>query len=616
MRFVSHTRGFFCAAFLLCFWSAALAMVTHAQPPPQTAPMPVKPLPEGGVSLLPADALTAFKVVGATGSVEMTTVPVAGQPFTQALRLRTRRGRLANVYAVQIQATPTAPVKKDDVLLATFYVRSVEGGQPETGEAETQFVFERAGEPYTKSVEKTIQIPRGEWRRIDVPFRAAEDREAAGNHINFRLGYPPQVIEIGGISVVNYQNRVALNDLPRTPSTYAGREPGAPWRKAAQARIEKIRRGDLTVRVVDENGKAVPDAQVSVQMQRHAFPFGSAVAAEMLLGTGPDNVKYREIITKRFNRVVMENDLKWPEWERNRRRARQGVAWLRARNIEVRGHNLVWPSWRYSPQGLESLKSDPNALARRVREHIRDEAGAMRGLLVDWDVINEPFDNHDIMDVLGNDVMVEWFRLAHAADPTARLFLNDYPPLDGAATNNAHLNRFEKNLRFLQNRGAPLGGIGFQGHFGGNVIPPERVISGLDRFAKLGLPIAITEFDVNTTDEQLQADYLRDFMTAVFSHPAANQFIMWGFWEGRHWLPDAALWRRDWTIKPNGQAFLDLVFNQWWTEANGKTNDKGIYQTRGFLGDYEITVTANGKTKTVPAKLTTSGGAKLTVRLP
>jgi endo-1,4-beta-xylanase len=234
---------------------------------------------------------------------------------------------------------------------------------------------------------------------------------------------------------------------------------------------------------------------------------------------------------------------------------------------------------------------------------------------VEWDVINEPFANHDLMDILGREEMVEWFKMAKNLDPKPRLFINDYPSLDGAATSNPHLNHFYDTITFLQKNGAPLEGIGFQGHFGSNVVPPERVLSGLDRFAKFGLPIAITEFDMDTQDEDLQARYMRDFLTATFSHPSVDSVIMWGFWEGRHWMPNAALYRQDWSIKPHGQVWLDLVKKAWWTNAQGATNTKGEYSTRGFYGDYIVTVNANGKTKTVNAKLQKGKSGPVTIKL-
>lgn len=580
------------------------------------APAVPKPIPAGGVSLLPADALSALALVGQTQAVEKTRVPVSGQPFSEALRLQTRPdARFATPYAAQIQASATGPVKKGDVLFAAFFVRTVAGGQAETGEGQTEFVFERGSEPFTKAASVGVQAPRDAWREITVPFVAGKDLPTGAAHVSFRLGYPNQTLEIGGVRLLNYENRVALSDLPRSRATYAGREPNAAWRSAAQARIRQIRMADLAVRVVDARGRPVPGATVAVRMKRHAFPFGSAVAADMLLGDGPDPRRYQEMVPKLFNRVVMENDLKWPQWESNPERAKRGVARLRERNIEVRGHNLVWPGWRWLPADIRTLAGDKAALAKRVRDHITGEASALRGQLVEWDVVNEPFANHDLQDILGRDSLVEWFRLARQADPKPILFLNDYPPLDGGLVGNAHLDNFEQTIRFLKDGGAPLGGIGFQGHFGGSVVPPARVVAGLDRFGKFNLPIAITEFDINTNDDELQADYLRDFYSAAFSHPAVNQIILWGFWEGRHWLPDAALWRRDWTIKPSGQAYQDLVFRTWWTNADGKTNASGAYAVRGFLGDYDVNVSANGKTITVPVRLARGARAPLTIML-
>ena len=138
----------------------------------------------------------------------------------------------------------------------------------------------------------------------------------------------------------------------------------------------------------------------------------------------------------------------------------------------------------------------------------------------------------------------------------------------------------------------------------------DELIKRLDRFAAFGKELEITEFDISTSDEATQADYTRDFMTATFSHPLVKAFVMWGFWEGAHWRPSGAMLRRDWSVKPNGEAYKDLVFKRWWTNANGKTSGQGTFTTRGFLGDYEIEVKAGGKTKTVRATLS-KGGARI-----
>jgi hypothetical protein len=189
--------------------------------------------------------------------------------------------------------------------------------------------------------------------------------------------------------------------------------------------------------------------------------------------------------------------------------------------------------------------------------------------------------------------------LAHQADPAAKLYINDYDTVESGRQNNYHTDHYEETIRYLLDHGAPLSGIGIQSHFDSSLPAPVEVLKGLDRFAKLGLELEITEHDINGTDEQLQADYTRDYMTLAFSHPAVSGFLSWGFWEGQHWRPDAAYFRPDWSIKPAGKVWIDLDMNKCWSRVSGQTDARGAYSNRCFLGDYEITVTHNGKSKTL-----------------
>jgi hypothetical protein len=118
---------------------------------------------------------------------------------------------------------------------------------------------------------------------------------------------------------------------------------------------------------------------------------------------------------------------------------------------------------------------------------------------------------------------------------------------------------------------------------------------------------------VTVADEQVQADFTRDFMTTLFSHAAVNGILTWGFWQNAHWRPEAAMFRSDWTIKPNGQAWVDLVHNLWNTEIVGTTLPDGEYSTRGFRGDYDINVTFAGQSKSVTATLVAEGTSLIVV---
>lgn len=564
------------------------------------------PLPDGGVSLLGSDPLGGMKLAGrAAGQAEVEQVAVEGQPFATALRVRTRARNVGD-DAVVLVADTAAPFKSGDTLFLRLYVRTLET-EAASGQGSIFPVLQQNSAPYEPaffSARLSAGVGQG-WQRLDLPIPARLGYGAGGARLAVLLGgVPPQVVEIGGVELLSYGRRVQPWQLPFRRATYAGREPDAPWRQAAADRIEQIRKGNLTVVVTDRDGAPIEGTEVAVRMRRHAYQFGTAINDGSLMPAegSPDVATYREVVKQLFNHAVLEGGHKWPAWEQPAARERTiaAVQWLRDNGLSVRGHTLVWPSWRRSPSDLQGLKDDPAALARRVRDHIAEEARFFGGQLTDWDVVNETFANHDLMDVLGEGAMVEWFKTAHEADPAAVLYLNENSVISGRK-----IDHFERHVRLLLDGGAPLGGIGEQGH--GGALPVQRVLDNLDRLARFGLPIKITEFDIVTPDEELQADWTRDFMTAAFSHPATVGFVMWGFWDGAHWLHDAPLFYRDWTLKPSGQAWIDLVFDQWWTDVIGATDAGGAYTTRGFFGEYEIEVRRAGRVKTVQTALPSAG---------
>ncbi len=575
---------------------------------PETSAIEVKTSKSAGnaISLLPADTLSSFKMGGPkAGDAQVTTVDAKTPDFERALRVRTMVPP-PRPYDIQLASRNVEPIAKGDILLASFWARTIESPMQE---GFIGFTFEQATPDFKRSFGYETSVGTT-WKRFDFPFRAADDYAPGEAVMNLRLGYGPQIVEIAGISLLNYAKSVAKESLPATKLTYAGNEPNAAWRKAAQERIEKIRKGDLKISVRDRAGHPVSGAEITIRQTRQAFAFGSAVSAKGLISSDAADRKYQEMVKSQFNRIVFENDLKWDRWKADRETPQQALKWLREAGIEARGHVLVWPSWKHSPSQLQDMKGDPDAVRRAMAAHITDEVSALRGQLHDWDVLNEPYKNHDIIDLLGPSAQSEWFRAARRADPQARLYLNDYGILASGGNDRAHQKHFSDTIAFLQKEKAPIDGIGIQGHFGSDLTPPVRMLEILDDLSKFNLPIQITEFDVQVPSEALQADFTRDFLTAMFSHPAVNGVLMWGFWEGRHYAPDAALWKRDWTPKPNGQVWLDLVQKQWRTNLLAPSAADGTLQTRAFLGDYEIVVTKNGQRATQKVSLDKAGQMK------
>jgi endo-1,4-beta-xylanase len=140
------------------------------------------------------------------------------------------------------------------------------------------------------------------------------------------------------------------------------------------------------------------------------------------------------------------------------------------------------------------------------------------------------------MGLLGNSSMIEWFKQTRALDPSSRLYINDYGILvnDNNLADN-HLLAYQKTIQFLLDNQAPLRGIGMQGHFREVMTTPENLLATLGQFSKFDLPIVLTEYDHASTDQQLQARYLQDVLTVMFSHPSVTGFLMWSFWDGAHW---------------------------------------------------------------------------------
>jgi GH35 family endo-1,4-beta-xylanase len=275
--------------------------------------------------------------------------------------------------------------------------------------------------------------------------------------------------------------------------------------------------------------------------------------------------------------------------------------WLRDNRIRIRGHNLMWPQWKWVPF-LEQFKDRPAELTRIIDAHLDETLAAFKGRTFCWDVVNEADPENDLTRVIGTPTYDSWWKRCKQLDPGALTISNGGWPSDDL-------------LAYWDEHRLPVDGVGYEAHIGGIPEPPEDILRQADRVAKHGKEIQVTEFDNTIIEPGLQSDYMRDFMTACFSHPSVTAIVMWGFWDGNHWLASAPLFNKDWTLKPGGTAWMDLVFSRWWTKATGATDAAGRYRLRGFLGDYAVTVTTHGTSRTTRLSLPREG-AQATITIP
>ncbi len=552
---------------------AALAMMLHAAESP----------PAGGVDLVDAAARIATRV---NDGNSVTEVPVSAKPFTVATRTTVLHAAPNQPWCASLAVPITAgAVRENDRLLVSYMARCASGG---SGRVTAKLQFARP--PYASAGMTDMAKPGGEWEQIHQPFIASTDIPEGKGELTIMLGYQKQTVEIAAIRVLNYGPDFDLAKLPRQRVTYEGREDNAAWREAALDRIEKIRMADHAVQVRGADGKPLANTTVTVALHRHAFGFGTCVTRGMLTMEGRDGDRYRDIVKRTCSRVVFENDLKpdsFPHDEKGRVQLERSFDWLKANDISIRGHYLIQEAvdnWTRSRLG------DPEKLRKTYMESIRERIGIVGDRVTEWDAVNHPVAWHGAellgtksapLATLAMDVFHEARRLT-----ALPLCINE----DQLFRPGPQQEKTYEFLAQLKRDGVRVDGLGNQAHFNSSFLPsPEELLRVTDRFTEVAPRQIITEYDIATNgDDTLAADYLRDSLIACFSHPAYDGFLLWGFWEGSHWIPEAALWKKDWTIKAAGQAWEEWVGKRWQTREVLTTDAEGRISWRGFKGSYRL----------------------------
>ncbi|WP_039831457.1 endo-1,4-beta-xylanase [Nocardiopsis valliformis] len=270
---------------------------------------------------------------------------------------------------------------------------------------------------------------------------------------------------------------------------------------------------------------------------------GAAVASHLL-----DDADYRRTAAAEFNSVTHENDLKWESVQPQPGQyswsgADRLVEFAEQNGQQIHGHTLVWHS--QLPSWVENGSFTPAELTQVMEDHIDTTMGRYRGQIQTWDVVNEPigddaqFRNSVFHRVLGEDFIAQSLHMARAADPEATLFINDYN-IDGI---NAKSDAYYELAQDLLAQGAPLDGIGLQGHLISGQLPQD-IQQNIQRFADLGLEVMITELDIRMTMpvtqhklEQQARDYTQ-VMDACLAVSGCSGVTVWGVTDAHSWVPD------------------------------------------------------------------------------
>ena len=285
----------------------------------------------------------------------------------------------------------------------------------------------------------------------------------------------------------------------------------------------------------------------------------------------PDEVvpgPYADVLVREHNALTPENAMKMytvqpadGDWRWGPADAVVGFA--AANGMEVRGHTLWWAQDQYTPDWVRAI-GDPATLRAEMDEHITAVVDRYEDRVRRWDVVNEPLETlgTGLSDsvaarVLGPGWIAEAFAMAHAADPTAELWLNE-TATDWVPGKHEALVAL---ARSLLDDGVPLHGVGLQMHRPGVDGPPPGVLEAQMRdLTDLGLEVAITELDVPTspTDPDAptaQADAYRRIVEACLAVDGCVEITLWGLTDASTWLDSVG-----WFEPPTRPLLFDEAF--------------------------------------------------------
>ncbi|WP_132053990.1 endo-1,4-beta-xylanase [Pseudocnuella soli] len=226
------------------------------------------------------------------------------------------------------------------------------------------------------------------------------------------------------------------------------------------------------------------------------FVIGTALNADQIEGK---DAGAAALVPQQFNAITPENIMKaevmHPEWGRyNFDLADKLVEYGKKNNIQINAHTLIWHS--QLPPFMRRMKS-ADSVRMFMTEHINTIAGRYDGKVYSWDVVNEALEEDGTMrksvflNTLGEDFVVEAFRLAQKASPNSKLYYNDYNIEEPKKRAGAI-----RLIKKIQAAGVRIDGVGIQGHWRAYDVPLKNIEESIQEFSALGIQVAFTELDL------------------------------------------------------------------------------------------------------------------------
>ena len=507
-------------------------------------------------------------------------------------------------WTMELRQSIDGPMKKGEKVYITFDYRITPGyafhcyWQIEAAPWSKLLSIRLAADPEAK---------KSEWQKCMMVTENFLDLPARNTSLTFHLAEQKGTLQMRNVSMIAFDLDTPLESLPTNCyPVFGGDYHDNDWRNTVLGRIEELRTGQLKV-IVSRGGEPVPDAKVTLTQQSRHFLFGTEVAVpyfsddvleraqfvdfrKRLEGVEEKLPKYRKKLAdpRLFNMVSLRDALVW------RTNAAWGDAFAEAavdafleQGLEVRGHALYSPALRFAPPQCRTM--DKGDLATSLGKFITRQARKYNQKVGQWDVVHAPLTFAEMYDKIGEDSLVDAFKRAEAEAPETVFLLSDDKSLVAYSTE--HVDELLDLVRWLQSQGARIDALALNATMTRPYIAPHAIERRLDQIAEITkLPLIITALAVDAPRESIQAERLRDLLLLFFSHHAVTGVCLKGLWEAEMPAGNAALFRKNFAIKPAGKTYESLLTEEWWTHAQQNTNPDGTVQATCFLGRYNVVV--------------------------
>jgi GH35 family endo-1,4-beta-xylanase len=305
---------------------------------------------------------------------------------------------------------------------------------------------------------------------------------------------------------------------------------------------------------------------------------------------------------KYFNYGVSGNSFKWsgiqPQHTApNYANFDNAVNWTRKVGWELRAHTLLWGgNDDHSMPGWVRILPTPQAITDTCKMRVVREVTRYRGVVKEYDVINEPLHTKFLQDSLVGD-SINWncFKWARSADPDAKLFINDY----NVEYNWGDAVKYRDLILKIKEKGAPVTGVGMQAHFWDCCRPNvDELVKNVNIVAEAGLPIKFTEYDYGgNLNQKEQADDFIKVLTIAFSHPSIVGMISWGLSDKGAWRAKTGFFDSIHQPKLAADTLLYYTKTKWATNFDSIMTNGDTLSFNAYFGNYNIEVTFNDTVK-------------------